>query len=96
MIDDLICDFDAEKNESDRRIFFEVTGRQLIDGEFDDLDTSDEEQAIMAAPNPLAQIFQQSDSDTDTENQVALISRGSSEDRSSGDSEGKSATTKIN
>ena len=94
IINDLICDFDAEKNESDRRIFFEVTGRQLIDGEFNDVDTSDEERAILAAPNPLAQVFEQSDSDTDNENQVALISRGSSGGGSS-DSDGKSAT-KIN
>ena len=57
MIADLLCDFDAEKNESDRRIFFEVTGRQLIDGEFDDEDTSDEDRARMAAPNPLAHVY---------------------------------------
>ena len=57
MIADLLCDFDAEKNESDRCIFFEVTGRQLIDGEFDDEDTSDEERARMAAPNPLAHVY---------------------------------------
>ena len=57
MIADLLCDFDAEKNESDRRIFFEVTGRQLIDGEFDDEDTSDEDRTTMAAKNTLAQVY---------------------------------------
>ena len=30
MIDDMVGYFDAENNEIDRRMFFEVTGRQII------------------------------------------------------------------
>ena len=29
MIDELLKDFDAERNETDRRIYYEVIGRQL-------------------------------------------------------------------
>ena len=29
MIDELLRDFDAERNETDRRIYFEVMGRQI-------------------------------------------------------------------
>ena len=57
IVADLVEDFDADKNETDRRIFFEVTGIQLVEGEFYDLDTSDEEWAIHGAPNPLANLF---------------------------------------
>ena len=34
MVEHLLGDFDAATDETDRRIFFEVTGRQLIKGEF--------------------------------------------------------------
>ena len=43
MIEDLLAGFDAEENETDRRIFYEVTGRQLIQGEFNDMGAPDEE-----------------------------------------------------
>ena len=46
MIEDLLAGFDADENETDRRIYYEVVGRQLIHDEFDDLDTSDEEKRI--------------------------------------------------
>ena len=46
MIKELLAGFDADENETDRRIFYEVTGRQLIQNEFDDPGTSDEEKRI--------------------------------------------------
>ena len=73
--------FDAETNEIDRRIYYEVTGRQLVEGEFgneNELDTSDGEWANLNRPDPLAYAFNYRGSDSsgsDTENQqkVSLI-----------------------
>ena len=47
MIDELVDDFDFKSNEMDRRFFFEVTGKKLVKGEFDDLDSSDEDWALL-------------------------------------------------
>ena len=47
MIEELVDDFDFKGNDMDRRFFFEVTGRQLVEGEFDDLDSSDEDWALL-------------------------------------------------
>ena len=47
-----------ENSEIDRRIFYEVTGRQLVEGEFDnELGTSDEDWANFNRPDPLAHAF---------------------------------------
>ena len=44
MVEDLVADFDPDGNEADRRIFYEVTGEQIIDGEFaHELSPDDEE-----------------------------------------------------
>ena len=42
-IENVMTDFDPDNNETDRLIFYEVTGRQLFEGEFERLDSSDEE-----------------------------------------------------
>ena len=56
MIEYLLNGFNADENETDRRIFYEVTGRQLIQDEFDDLDTSDEERRIQKALNQVVKL----------------------------------------
>ena len=61
MIEDLVGDFDPENNEIDRRIFFEVTGKQIIEGEFDDDGSSEEDWGILEAPDPLAHAFNYSE-----------------------------------
>ena len=35
--------FEPETNETDRRFYYEVTGHQLVEGEFVNDDTSDED-----------------------------------------------------
>ena len=50
-------DFNPEEDETDRRIYYEVTGRQLVENEFDDEDTSDEEWGRLPAPDPQAYAF---------------------------------------
>ena len=72
MIDELVGNFDAEDNETDRLIYYKVTGRETIRGEFGDEFSSDEEWSFRAAPNPLAYLFSSSDK-VENENQVALI-----------------------
>ena len=37
IIEDLVGDFDPQNNKTDRQIYYEVTGKQLIEGEFDEL-----------------------------------------------------------
>ena len=78
-IDDLISGFDPEKNAIDRHIFYEVTGNQLIEGEFRDQDTSDDEWERKNSIDPLARAFsferpsQTSSELVDDETRVALI-----------------------
>ena len=48
MIDDLLRDFDVESNETDRRIYYEVMGRNIVGSdEFDYRDSSDEDWGIL-------------------------------------------------
>ena len=81
----LVGDFDAQNNAVDRRIYYEVTGRQIITGEFDaddEMDTSDAEWANLNATNPLDYILNYrgaSDDDND--------------DAQEGDDDQKSATS---
>ena len=57
LIDYLMRGFNPEANEIDRRIYYEVTGRQLNEDEFDDYDTSDDEWGSVYKPDPLAHAF---------------------------------------
>ena len=58
MIDAMLKGFDAEDNPTDRRIFYEVTGRELRLGEFGgDDDTSDDDWMHYGAPDPLRHAF---------------------------------------
>ena len=61
MIEDLVGDFDPENNETDRLIFYEVTGRQMIRGEFDEEDSSENDWLGMTAHDPLHHAFAYSD-----------------------------------
>ena len=56
-IEFLIDGFDAASNDIDRRIYYEVTGRQLIEGEYEGEDTSDDEWGYLNKPDPLAHAF---------------------------------------
>ena len=56
-INSLADGFDPENDDTDRRIFYEVTGTSLVEGEFADEDTSDEERESMEAPDPQASAF---------------------------------------
>ena len=48
LIDDLLRDFDVESNETDRRIYYEVMGRNMGGSEeFDYRDSSDEDWGIL-------------------------------------------------
>ena len=49
MIDELLRDSDVEGNETDRRIYFEVMGRQIGWSEPDDRDSSDEDWGLLKA-----------------------------------------------
>ena len=58
LIDAMLKGFDAEDNPTDRRIFYEVTGRELRLGEFGrDDDTSDDDWMHYGAPDPLRHAF---------------------------------------
>ena len=57
MIEELLRDFDGERNETDRRIYYQILGRQLIEGEFDDSDSSDMELSKLMASDPQAHAF---------------------------------------
>ena len=46
-IEELVTGFDPEQDLIDRRLYYEVTGRSLVEGEFADDDTSDEYIGIM-------------------------------------------------
>ena len=50
-------EFDLEDSEIDRRLFYEITGRQLIANEFNDEDTSDDDWENLNAPDPLEHAF---------------------------------------
>ena len=47
MIEDLLRDFDVESNETDRRIYYEVMGRNMGSDEFDYRDSSDEDWGML-------------------------------------------------
>ena len=55
--EDLLKDFDAERNETDRRIFYEVIGRQIEESKSEDRDSSDEEWGLASAPDPQFHAF---------------------------------------
>ena len=57
MIDALVNNFDAEDNEMDRRIFYEITGLQFNEGEFDDSDTFDDGWGKLLAQDPQWHAF---------------------------------------
>ena len=57
MIDALVNNFDAEDNEMDRRIFYEITGLQFNEGEFDDSDTFDDGWCKLLAQDPQWHAF---------------------------------------
>ena len=92
MIDSLINDFNAERNETDRRIFYEVTGRQLVQGEFDHEFTSDEEWGMLEAPDPLGHAFDYNSDLSDNENRASLIGKNRTRKKVA-NGEGKSPTT---
>ena len=50
-------DFDVERNETDRRIYYEVIGRQIRKDESIDRDSSDEEWGLLKAPDPQFHAF---------------------------------------
>ena len=71
-IDQMLDGFDAETNEIDRRLYYEVTGRQLVEGEFggdDGGDTSDGEWANLNKPDPLAYAFNYKGSNSSSEDE---------------------------
>ena len=57
MVEHLLGDFDAATDETDRRIFFEVTGRQLIKGEFQENEDSSDEEWRLVAQDPQQHAF---------------------------------------
>ena len=60
LIDSMLRGFDAENSQIDRRIYFEVTGKQVVEsGEFLDGedDSSDFEWANLNRADPLAHAF---------------------------------------
>ena len=57
MIDVLLRDFDAENNETDRRIYYEVIGKEIGKDKPDDRDSSDEEWGLLGAPDPQYHAF---------------------------------------
>lgn len=87
--------FDTAENEVDRRIYYETTGIELIEGEFSDLETSDEEWKIrnQVDPQELAfsynQIFDHEYKDED-----ARAAGGTNQPNRKED--GKSTTSTIN
>ena len=56
-IDELLKDFDAEKNETDRRIYYEVIGKEIGKDKPEDRDSSDEEWGLVGAPDPQIHAF---------------------------------------
>ena len=56
---DLVVRYDPDNDETDRRIFYEITGKRLIQGEFLDDDSSDEETAHNEDPLYRATSFDQ-------------------------------------
>ena len=58
MINELLKDFNVERNETDRRIYYEVMGRRIGQNEeFDDRDSSDEDWGLLKAPDPQIHAF---------------------------------------
>ena len=57
-MDFLLEGFDAENNHIDRCIYYEATGKQLVEGEFDnDPDSSDDEWATINKTDNFAYVF---------------------------------------
>ena len=56
-IDEVLAGFEPDSNEIDRRIFYEVTGRELVEGEYEIDDTSDDEWHRLGQPDPWARIL---------------------------------------
>ena len=53
-----MTEFDPENNAMDRRIYYEVTGRELNEGEFAGVgDSSDDEWHKVCAPDPIFRIL---------------------------------------
>ena len=72
MTEFLLNGFNAETNALDRRIYYEVTGRQLAGGgEFDEEEetSSDEEWRARNRPDPLAHVFDYHSDSDDVEGQ---------------------------
>ena len=84
MIEGLVADFDAENDEVDRRIYFEVTGRQLIDGEFDCSSSSDDD--WVQRYDPLSHVVEDEEAN---DQQVALIGNSQPARASFDDADGK-------
>ena len=57
LINTFLDGFDTAENEMDRRIYYETTGIELIEGEFSDLETSDEEWKIRNQLDPQELAF---------------------------------------
>ena len=49
----MVAGFDPVKNEMDRRIFYEVTGKEIVSGEFADECTFDEEWQKFGSYDPI-------------------------------------------
>ena len=106
MFERVVADFDGETNEIDRRIYYEVTGEQLIEGEFADTNSSnsdyggEQEEEI---GNILMNYHQLEPDGAQAEHQVALIGNGDTDrdDAAGGDTDstlddGKSPPITIN
>ena len=57
MIDDLLAGFNPVYDVMDRRLYYEVTGCQVNNNEFDQEDTSDEEWHKMQDQDPQFYVF---------------------------------------
>lgn len=56
-VDQLLDGFNPEVDAVDRRLLFEITGRELEEGEFAEDDSSDEQWSIFNCPDPQAYAF---------------------------------------
>ena len=72
-IEDVVTDFDPDNNETDRLIFYMVSGRQLIEGEFERSDSSDEEWARLREYDPLANAFSYRETMMNDEKRISLM-----------------------
>ena len=89
--------YDPKNNDIDRRIHYEVTGVSLVEGEFADDDSSDEEWERQQASDPLRNAFsynQVVDSEEEGgDTSVALIGGGDEESREDKSDDGKSPSS---